>query len=78
MLTLPYFLGRPDLTHSHISGRRYLVTLALFSPLALLGCGSSQDGTNVKIGDATKAEAKARAEIYKSKANVKKQVAPKR
>ena len=54
------------------------MALALVSPLALVGCGSSKDGTNVEIGDATKAEAKARAEIYRAKANAKKQSGSKR
>jgi hypothetical protein len=66
------------LTHSYVSKRRYLVALALFSPLAFLGCSNSPDGTNVEIGDATKAEAKARAEMYRAKANAKKQSGPKR
>jgi hypothetical protein len=77
-LSLPFLHGRPDLTHSHIIGRRRLVALALVSPLALVGCGSSKDGTNVEIGDATKAEAKARAEMYRAKANAKKQSGSKR
>jgi hypothetical protein len=55
-----------------------LLTLVLFSPLALLGCGNSQDGTNVQVGDATKAEVKARSEGYKARAQLKKQGASKR
>ena len=69
------------MTDSHLRERRHLLALAvaLFSPLTLLGCGSSQDGTHVQIGDATKAEVKARAEGYKARALLKKQQkAPKR
>jgi len=48
------------------------MTLALVSPLALMGCGSSQDGSHVQIGDATKSEVRARAEAYKARALLKK------
>jgi CDGSH-type Zn-finger protein len=75
---LPYFIGRPELTNSRLSERRSLLALALFSPLSLLGCGNSQDGTHVQAGDATKAEVKARAEMYKARALQKKQSASKR
>jgi hypothetical protein len=54
------------LTHSHLRERRHFLALALVSPLSLLGCGGSKDNTNVEIGDATKAEAKSRAEMYKT------------
>jgi CDGSH-type Zn-finger protein len=60
------------LTNPLLRERRYFLTLAVLSPLSLLGCGSSGDGTHVQIGDATKAEAKARAEMYKAKALQKK------
>jgi hypothetical protein len=66
------------LTHSHLRQRRHLLNLALFSPFALLGCDSSGGGTNVKVGDATKAENKARAELYKERALEKKQASKKR
>jgi hypothetical protein len=52
--------------------------VALFSPLVLMGCGQTPDGQNVKIGDSTKAEAKARAEFYRAKAAAKKPGARKR
>ena len=56
--------------------RRSFLALTLLSPVALLGCGGSQDGTNIQIGEATKAEVKARAAMYK---NLKKsKAAPKR
>jgi hypothetical protein len=55
-----------------------LLTLALVSPFSLLGCGDSGDDTHVKAGDATKAEVKARAEMYKARALSKKQGTPKR
>ena len=58
--------------------RRRLLALALFSPLALPACGPSQDGKNVQVGDATKAEVKARAEVYKARALLKKQQKPAR
>jgi hypothetical protein len=57
---------------SRLAERRYLMRVALFSPLLLLGCGQTPDGSNVKIGDSTKAEAKARAEFYRGKAAPKK------
>jgi hypothetical protein len=45
----------------------------------LVGCGNSQqDDTHVQIGEKTKAENKARAEMYRAKALNKKQGAPKR
>jgi hypothetical protein len=66
------------LTHPHRKDRRRLLTLALVPPLSLLGCGNAGDDTHVKAGDATKAEAKARAEMYKAKAVSKKQGTPKR
>jgi hypothetical protein len=66
------------LINSRLRERRYLLALALFSPLALQGCGDSQDDTHVKIGDASKAEAKARAEVYKERALLKKQRTSKR
>jgi CDGSH-type Zn-finger protein len=66
------------MTESSLRERRRLLHLALFSPLALLGCGSSGDGTHIQIGDATKAEAKARAEFYKTKALSKKRGTSKR
>jgi hypothetical protein len=43
-----------------------------------MGCGDSQDDSQVKIGEATKAEAKARAEMYREKALEKKRGATKR
>jgi CDGSH-type Zn-finger protein len=46
------------------------------SPLALLGCGGSEDGSHVQITDATKAEVKARAEGYKARAAKKQQNSP--
>jgi CDGSH-type Zn-finger protein len=55
-----------------------LLTLAFFSPVALLGCGNSQDGSHIQIGDATKAEVKARSEGYKARALLKKKGASKR
>jgi hypothetical protein len=54
------------------------VRVGLLSPLALVGCGNSEDGTNVTIGEATKAEAKARAEMYRERALLKNKSAPKR
>jgi hypothetical protein len=66
------------LTHPRRRERRRLLTLALVSPFSLLGCGDSGDDTHVKAGDATKAEVKARAEMYKARALSKKQGTPKR
>jgi hypothetical protein len=64
---------------SRLAERRYLIRVALFSPFVLLGCGQqTPDGKTVKIGDSTKAEAKARAEFYRAKAAAKKPVAGKR
>jgi hypothetical protein len=54
------------LTGSGLGERRSFLTLALASPLAFLGCGGSYDG-HIQIGDATKSEVKARAELYRSK-----------
>lgn len=48
--------------------RRLFLTLALGSPLALIGCGSSGDDTHIQIGEATQAEVQARAEGYKARA----------
>ncbi len=67
------FIGRYELTYSHIRERRKLLSLALLSPLSVLGCGRSRDDTHVEIGDGTKAEVKARAEVYKERALLKKQ-----
>jgi hypothetical protein len=48
------------------------------SPFALLGCGGSPDGSNVEVGDLTKAEAQSRAEGYKERAALKKKAKSKR
>jgi hypothetical protein len=66
------------LTHSRLKERRHFLAFAVSLPLSLLGCGNSGDGTNVEIGDATKAEAKSRAEMYKARALEKKKGGPKR
>jgi hypothetical protein len=63
---------------SRLAERRYLMRVALFSPILLLGCEQTPDGKNVKIGDSTKAEAKARADFYRAKAAAKKPAAGKK
>jgi hypothetical protein len=66
------------LTEARLEIRRSLLRLVISSPFVLAGCGTSQDDTQVKIGDATKAEAKARAEFYKQKSAQKQRGTPKR
>jgi hypothetical protein len=66
------------LTESRLGDRRSFLFFVLFCPLVQGGCGTSQDGAQVHIGDATKAEAKARAELYKERALLKRKVAAKR
>jgi hypothetical protein len=70
-------VGRLELTAARLRERRYLLSIALLSPFLSLGCGNSQDGTHVQVGDATKAEVKARAEVYKANALLKKAKAKK-
>ena len=48
--------------------RRRLLIAILASPLAFPGCGGSPDGSQVQVGDATKAEVKTRADLYKERA----------
>ena len=60
------------MTDLHLRERRSLLALVLLSPLVALGCGRSGDGTHVQVGDSTKAEVKARAEVYKARALLKK------
>jgi len=75
---LPFFTGRLHLTESRLTERRFFLHVAFFSPLALVGCGNTQDDTHVPIGEKTKEEAKARAEVYKQRALAKQRAAPKR
>jgi hypothetical protein len=66
------------LTESRLRERRFFLHVALFSPLALVGCANNQDDTHVQIGEKTKEEAKARAEVYKERALAKQKAGPKR
>ena len=61
------------MTEIRLRTRRYFVQAALFSHFILAGCGNSQsDDTHVQIGEKTKAENKARAEMYKKRELAKK------
>jgi hypothetical protein len=60
------------MTNPLLRERRHFLVLALISPFVLAGCNSSGDGTHIEIGEATKAEVRARAEGYKARALLKK------
>ncbi|MHC5540571.1 hypothetical protein ACYOEI_20310 [Singulisphaera rosea] len=57
---------------SRLAPRRAFLAIALTTPLSFLGCGGSNDGNHVEISDATKAEVKSRAEMYRSRVSQKK------